>query len=294
MAQRYAVDMATPGSKRRSWVRAGLLVCIGLVCALLALWLLAPDDPTEQAVEPGAVERVVRRFAPSVPGIPEADAQEALADGMFEQAASGEHGEAMQERVCDLCAAGMIDPAQCEPCEDADQRGLLVVDVVDETGRPAERARIWVRGCAAEQVGRGEYRVGADACVVQAGRRDGALLARAESVEVAVPARGQEYVQLEVSSKRTGGLGVAVRAVDGGVRVMSVMPGTPAAELGLEAGDLIVEVDGLDTRDLDLQQFIATMTGPEGTEVDFVIQYETDTGISYEALSIVRTFLERS
>ena len=178
--------------------------------------------------------------------------------------------------------------------EDEDVRGRLVIDVIDEDGRPTDRARVWVRGCPAERVGFGEFRVGEGACVVRAGRRDGALWARSRAVEVQVPARGEEYVQVELSSRRTGGLGVSIRPAEGGIRVVRVMPGTPAAELGLEAGDLIVEVDGVDTRDLDMRDFVQTMTGPEGTAVDFVVEYETEEGVSQEALSITRTFLDRS
>ncbi len=272
----------------------GLVLLVG--CIGLAWWLLQPGPVEDVLFEREDTERIVRRFAPSAPDLPPASgrADQPLSDGMFEAAAAGEHGEDLQERVCDLCEAGMIDPAQCGPCEDDDLRGRLIVDVVDEEGRPAEHARIWVQGCAAERGRRGEYRVGSEACVVRAGRRDGALWAQSQSVEVAVPEGGQEYVQLEVSSRRTGGLGVSIRPANGGIRVVAVMPGTPAAQLGLEPGDLIVEVDGLDTRDLAMQDFIQTMTGPEGTAVDFVLEYETDTGISQEAMSIVRTFLERS
>jgi putative serine protease PepD len=39
-------------------------------------------------------------------------------------------------------------------------------------------------------------------------------------------------------------LGVAVETVDGGARITQVRPGTPAAQAGLRAGDLVTEIDG--------------------------------------------------
>lgn len=246
----------------------------------------AVDAPVaKQAVK----KRVMERFTNAA--VPLRDDS----DGLFAEAASGELGDEMQAKVCELCRSGMIDPDACQLCEpERVSGGILVVDVVDEEGRPAEGARVWLQGCEHEQRGWREYVVIDGTCQVFAGRRDGALWAQAEPASAAVPDGEERYVQLELPSTRTGGLGVSVKADAEGVRVLAVMPGTPAAEMGLEPGDLIVEVDGLDTRGLELMDFIRTMTGPENTEVDFVVQFESDTGITEEALTIVRRYIEPS
>ena len=70
-----------------------------------------------------------------------------------------------------------------------------------------------------------------------------------------------------------------------------VLPGTPAARMGLAEGDLIVEVDGLPTSALELDEFIEIMTGPAGTEVEFVIETELDTGFLEEKLVLTREVL---
>lgn len=191
------------------------------------------------------------------------------------------------------------DPAKPAPPVDAAEEpetpsfGQIVVDVVDEEGRPAERARVFVRGCDVRNKGRGEFHVFDDrTCAIWAGRRDGALWAQSDPVERVVPPGAQQYIQIELPSVRTGGLGVSIKPEPGGVRVVAVMPGTPAEAQGLQPGDLIVEVDGLDTRELALHEFIRTMTGPEGSEVDFSVQYPGEDGPILETLTIERQFLE--
>lgn len=230
---------------------------------LLAMWWLWPsvgDGPQISGVEVASQQREKRVVTPLMR--PDLPALEDIATPL------GEWGP--------------------EPAVD----GLLTVDVVDEQGRPAEHARVWIRGCRFEARGWQEFRLIDGVCSVHAGRRDGALWTQAEPIRVV--AGTQDYVQLKLPSARTGGLGVSVKSDPDGIRVVAVHPNTPAYEMGLEAGDLIIEVDGYDTRELDLQEFIRTMTGAEGTEVDFVVEFDTDEGPAQEPLSIVRRYLETS
>ena len=69
-----------------------------------------------------------------------------------------------------------------------------------------------------------------------------------------------------------GGLGLEVQASDGAVRVVSPMPGSPAARAGLAAGDLIVRVDDQPLVGLALADAIALMRGQPGTPVSITIQ----------------------
>lgn len=279
-------------------MRRRVVAGLALVGILVALWATRSDAPAPTTSVPEArPERPkVTRFRPEAR--PDAPAPEA--DVLLE-AARGDFGEAYQERLCDLCAKGSLtgevcELASCEADEQAPALAELQVDVVDEGGRPEDRARVRVVGCEVKGATRQRtFSVEAPGtCVVQAWRRDGALFARAPDVEVAVQPGAQEYVQLELASARTGGLGVSILPDPEGIRVVAVMPGTPAEELGLAVGDVILEVNGVDTMDLDVRDFIAEMTGPEGTEVDFVVRLGDDPEAPPEPLTIVRRFLDRS
>ena len=74
------------------------------------------------------------------------------------------------------------------------------------------------------------------------------------------------------SSGSFGGLGLEVQASEGAVRVVSPMPGSPAARAGLTPGDLIVRVDDQPLRGLPLAEAIARMRGRPGTPVSITIQ----------------------
>lgn len=54
-------------------------------------------------------------------------------------------------------------------------------------------------------------------------------------------------------------------------RVQEVFPGSPAAEAGITAGDIIKKVDGVDIRGWPLATAVEKIKGPEGTEVVLVI-----------------------
>jgi carboxyl-terminal processing protease len=83
-----------------------------------------------------------------------------------------------------------------------------------------------------------------------------------------------------------GGVGIHIRKERGGLRVMSLIPDTPAMRAGLEADALIVAVDGQSTRDMSATCAVRKISGPVGTSVTLTIQYpgsETE-----ELLTIVR------
>lgn len=54
-------------------------------------------------------------------------------------------------------------------------------------------------------------------------------------------------------------------------KVSSPIPGTPAEEAGLRKDDIIYEVDGVSTYDMDLNNVVALIKGEEGTTVDLTI-----------------------
>jgi membrane-associated protease RseP (regulator of RpoE activity) len=128
-------------------------------------------------------------------------------------------------------------------------------------------------------------------CRIFAFREDGQLQARTELVDLELWPDETVELELALPDEAIGGLGVAFSEHDEGIQVMSVHPGSPAETFGLEAGDIIVEVDGLSTTALDQDEFIETMTGPVGSEVHFVVTWEGDTGRVFEELLLERAQL---
>lgn len=167
--------------------------------------------------------------------------------------------------------------------------GRLVIDVVDEEGRSQPGTRVSMSMCQWEMVEEGVYSAEAgQRCMVQAWRRDGALFARSNRITWTAEPGREEYLQLEVPTARTGGLGVQVDWAGDAIVVRRVFPGTPAARQGLEAGDRITVVDGIPVTQLGLHGFIEKMTGPEGTDVSFMLSYEDEQGPVEEELVITR------
>jgi carboxyl-terminal processing protease len=69
-----------------------------------------------------------------------------------------------------------------------------------------------------------------------------------------------------------GGLGLQVDMVEGLVRVVAPMPGTPAARAGLQSGDLIVQFDDQPVLGIPLADAISRMRGPPGTPITLMIR----------------------
>lgn len=68
------------------------------------------------------------------------------------------------------------------------------------------------------------------------------------------------------------GIGVTVQRMVGSVGIVSVTPGSGAAEAGLLAGDRIVKVNGQDVRDFAVEELTPLIKGEEGTTVQITIQ----------------------
>jgi len=70
----------------------------------------------------------------------------------------------------------------------------------------------------------------------------------------------------------TARLGMRIASADAGIVVKSVAPGGPAADAGVQVGDVIVSIDGDAVASLPLPQITAMMRGPEGTTVKITFQ----------------------
>ena len=83
------------------------------------------------------------------------------------------------------------------------------------------------------------------------------------------------YKELQVETKGSfGGIGIEITIRDGFLTVVSPLEGTPAYELGIQAGDQILRVDGEPTKEMTLMDAVKKMRGPKGTNVVLTIMRE--------------------
>ena len=69
------------------------------------------------------------------------------------------------------------------------------------------------------------------------------------------------------------GIGAQVTLTEAGLTVIAPIPGAPAEEAGIRAGDLILAVDGADIDGLTLIESVNLIRGPGGTEVTLLVRH---------------------
>lgn len=83
------------------------------------------------------------------------------------------------------------------------------------------------------------------------------------------------YDDLQIQTKgEFGGLGIEVGMEDGYVKVISPIDDTPASRAGIEAGDLIIKLDGKTVKGLTLNEAIDKMRGERGTDITVTVVRE--------------------
>ncbi len=88
----------------------------------------------------------------------------------------------------------------------------------------------------------------------------------------------QMYQQLQNSlSGQYGGIGSSVSIVDGAITTVSVNPGSPAEASGLKPGDVIIEVNGVSTSGMTVEDLVAKVQGAAGTQLTMLVQHEGET-----------------
>jgi len=68
------------------------------------------------------------------------------------------------------------------------------------------------------------------------------------------------------------GIGAEVESVDGNVTVVAPIDGSPAADAGIQPGDIIRQADGVELTGMDVSEAAALVRGPAGTTVSLVIE----------------------
>jgi carboxyl-terminal processing protease len=82
----------------------------------------------------------------------------------------------------------------------------------------------------------------------------------------------KEYSDMQDRQKGSFyGLGILVTKRNDQVTVITPIEGTPAARLGIRAGDVITEIEGVSTSDLTLDDVVKRLKGPKGTNVHIKI-----------------------
>src|SRR5712692_2938020 len=82
----------------------------------------------------------------------------------------------------------------------------------------------------------------------------------------------KEYADMQDRQKGSFyGLGILVTKRNDQVTVITPLEGTPAARLGIRAGDVIAEVEGVSTDELTLDEVVKRLKGPKGTTVHIKI-----------------------
>ena len=74
------------------------------------------------------------------------------------------------------------------------------------------------------------------------------------------------------TSGQFGGLGIEVTMEAGVVKVVTPIDDTPAARVGVKAGDYIVRIDGEQVQGKTLMEAVNLMRGPVGTEIEITIR----------------------
>lgn len=84
-----------------------------------------------------------------------------------------------------------------------------------------------------------------------------------------------DFDDMQVQTKGAfGGLGIEVTQEEGVVKVVAPIDGTPASEAGILSGDYITHVNGESVMGLTLDEAVATMRGPVGSEIIITVVRE--------------------
>lgn len=69
------------------------------------------------------------------------------------------------------------------------------------------------------------------------------------------------------------GIGATVNTVDGAIVIVRPFRNSPAQQAGIRPGDIILEVDGESTEGWSLEQAVAVIRGPKGTDVALLVRH---------------------
>lgn len=109
-----------------------------------------------------------------------------------------------------------------------------------------------------------------DAEVMEEGAIRG-LLEELDPHSVYIPPAEQEQVSERFEGEFSG-IGIQFEVREGVLTVVSPIPGTPAARMGLRAGDKIVEIEGASALGITNEEVRQKLRGPEGSKVTISVK----------------------
>lgn len=74
------------------------------------------------------------------------------------------------------------------------------------------------------------------------------------------------------------GIGASVTLTDGQITIISVNPGSPAEQAGLKAGDAVLEIDGVSTTGMSVEDTVAKVRGLADTQVTLLVRHQGESG----------------
>lgn len=101
----------------------------------------------------------------------------------------------------------------------------------------------------------------------------------------------EQYHSLQVSTsgELSGvGLQININSATGQLEVVAPLTGSPAEAAGLAPRDRILEIDGINTSTLTLDEAAARMRGPSGTKVSLTVQPKDEAKDSVHKIELVR------
>jgi carboxyl-terminal processing protease len=84
----------------------------------------------------------------------------------------------------------------------------------------------------------------------------------------------QHSALLEDTHGQFEGLGIEIAIKDGWLTVISPLEDTPAERMGIQAGDRIIEIEGVSTEGITVEEAVVKLRGKKGTVVNITIQRE--------------------
>lgn len=105
----------------------------------------------------------------------------------------------------------------------------------------------------------------------------------------------EEYLtELNENSGTLVGLGLTLSEDESGyIRISEILSSSPAAETGLLQDDLIINIDGIDVKEIGFSEAANAMKGTEGSKVTLVVRRNgKDTEYTFTRRSIVVTSVE--
>lgn len=109
-------------------------------------------------------------------------------------------------------------------------------------------------------------------CEATASRRDGVLTAHGEIVPFTAAPGDEITIDLALPAEKVGGMGFRMAEHPDGIVLEEVYPGNPAADAGLQAGDIITAIDGEPADELSTEGFVRLGVGPIGTDVTVTVR----------------------